>query len=357
VRDVEGAADAEAGAVVQSGVPLHDDRTTDPEVVPGLAHAPHGLATAAEGPSASAFPVLAPPGACRYLQLDGVREASCLALDPTISLAPRQVELVCLGAAHVDCPRYARAGGEEPMAAPSPEPALRAHDPDAARDPDTDGDESAGESASPKGGVSPAAGLPPAPGLARAAPLDAPSVRLGHTVGSLHVRPQAHRSRWPRPAMVIATGVLAAAVVVAIGFAALRGGLAPAVGQVPAASTSTAASSSPLTPAGPAIGPGASGGPSMPSASAGVGAASASPGQPSGPSPSAGPSPDRMALLTPCPDQPDCYQYRIRRHDNLRGIAAFFGVPYQTVLDLNPQIKNPSLIHVGQIITLPPPGP
>jgi hypothetical protein len=353
VRDVEGAAKAEVGALVRTGESLDDDRWADPEVVPGLAHAPHGLATAAEAPSASAFPVLAPPGACRYLQLDGVRQASCLALDPTISLAPRQVELVCLGAAHVDCPRYARAGGDEPMPAPSPEPTLRAHDPDVARDPGTGGEESAAESP-PIAGVSAEAGLPPAPALALPAPLDAPSVRLGHTLGSLHVRPQAHRSRWPRPAVVLATAVLAAAVAVAIGFVALRGGLAPSLGQVPAASTSAAAS--PLTPAGPSSGLVASGGPATPSTSAGIAAASASSGQ-SGASPSAAPSPDRMALLTPCPDQPDCYQYRIHKHDNLRGIAAFFGVPYQTVLDLNPQIKNPSLIHVGQIIILPPPGP
>jgi hypothetical protein len=339
VRDVDGAAEAVSRVVETSG-PGDDDRTTEPSGVPGLAHAPQGLATATEAPAASAFPVLAPPGACRYLQLDGVRQASCHALDPAIRLASRQVELVCLGAGHTDCPRFTRAGGDAPLPAASAEARPPVHDLDPARDPATASDASA------------VTGLPPA------APVEVPSVRLGHTVGSLQLTPQAHRSRWPRPAMVVATGVLAAAIVFAIGFAALRGGLDRSLGQAPAASVSVTASPAPPGSGGPGTSSEASAGPTTASPSAGVAAASATPSIPSPrTSPSAAPSPDRMALLTPCPDQPDCYQYRIHRHDNLRGIAAFFGVPYQTVLDLNPQIKNPSLIHVGQIIILPPPGP
>ncbi len=348
MREVEGAAEAVVGPVAKAHDQLDDDRTTDSNGAPELARAPHGLATSTDGQSATAFPVLAPPGACRYLQLDGVRRASCLALEPAIPLAPRQVELVCLGAAHADCPRFVRAGGDEPVAlAPSGPPSAGqglggVQDPDGAQDPaDTHG-------------------RPPVQSDAPSVQVDRPSVRLGHTVGSLHVRPQARRSRGPRPAMLLATGALAAATVFAIGFAALRGGLVPSVGQVPAASTASAAVSGAAAAAsvGPSSSLAASGGPLTPSPSAGVAAASASPPvKPSSGSPLPAPSPDRMALLTPCPDQPDCYQYRIRRHDNLRGIAAFFGVPYRTVLDLNPQIKNPSLIHVGQIIILPPPGP
>jgi hypothetical protein len=149
--------------------------------------------------------------------------------------------------------------------------------------------------------------------------------------------------------MMAAIGALAVAVVLAVGFAALRGGFDPA-GRAPAVSIVAVAS--------PSV-------PAAPSATVLAATASASPaaatatlpptGQPSG-SPSPAASPDRLALLTPCPNQPDCYQYRIRRHDNLRGIASFFGVPYQTVLDLNPQIENPSIIHVGDIVILPPPG-
>ncbi len=344
MRDVDGAAEAVASRVVETSEPGDDDRTTEPNGVPGLAYAPQGLATATDAPAGSAFPVLAPPGACRYLQLDGVRQASCRALDPAIRLASRQVELVCLGAGHTDCPRFTRAGGDAPVSAATAESQQPVHHLDPALDPATAGDTSV-------------TGLPPAAtGLPPATPAQAPSVRLGHTVGSLQLTPQAHRSRWPRPAMVVATGILAAAIVFAVGFAALRGGLDRSVGQAPAASISVTASPAPPGSAG-AASSSASAGP-FASPSAGVAAASATPPVLSPrASPSAAPSPDRMALLTPCPNQPDCYQYRIHRHDNLRGIAAFFGVPYQTVLDLNPQIKNPSLIHVGQIIILPPPGP
>ncbi len=332
MREDRGAAEAVDGAIGEGPEPSRDDRSMDPDGLAGLAHAPRGLAipseavaNVAEPSPASAFPVLSPPGACRYLQLDGVRQASCHALVPTIALAPRQVELVCLGAAHVDCPRFVGAGGDQPLPVAPSEPPARWGGPDA---PDA------------------------APGLADLAPrapVEIPSVRLGHTVGSLHLRPQARRSRRPRPAMMAAIGALAAAVVLAVGFAALRGGLDPA-GRAPAMSIVAVAS--------PSV-------PTAPSASVLAATASASPaaatatarptGQPSG-SPSPAASPDRLALLTPCPNEPDCYQYRIRRHDNLRGIASFFGVPYQTVLDLNPQIENPSIIHVGDIVILPPPG-
>jgi hypothetical protein len=344
VRDVEGAAEAVDGEVVATSEPGDDDRSAASDGRPGLAHAPHGLATATDAQAVSALPILAPPGACRYLQLDGVRQASCHALDPAIRLAPRQVELVCLGAGHTDCPRFTRAGGEAPVPATSAESLQPVHDLDPALGPAT-----AGDALAATGFPQIATELPPA------APVEAPSVRLGHTVGSLQLTPQAHRSRWPRPAMVVATGVLAAAIVFAVGFAALRGGLDRSVGQAPAASVSVTASPAQLGSVGPTSS--ASAGP-IASPSAGVAAASATPPVPSPrTSPSGAPSPDRMALLTPCPDQPECYQYRIHRHDNLRGIAAFFGVPYQTILDLNPQIKNPSLIRVGQIIILPPPGP
>lgn len=52
------------------------------------------------------------------------------------------------------------------------------------------------------------------------------------------------------------------------------------------------------------------------------------------------------------PWQPSGSTYVVQQGDTLGGIAMMFGIPYEALLAVNPQIWNPSLIYPGQVINL-----
>jgi hypothetical protein len=236
--------------------------------------------------SQTSFGVLGPPVA------DVDPSNHCTAVGEPVPQFPQQQHLVCLTAAHVDCPRYLR-------------------------------------------GVL-LAGVPPPP------PVREPI----------------------SPAVIGSALVLIAAIAASFGFLAIRGGFDLAVAtasppQIAVAATPTVAPSVAIEPsptASEAPTPAQSVMPSPTSAPTPAPTPTPSPTPPltpATPRPTPAPTSDRFALLTRCPSTPDCWIYTIRSGDNLRSIANYFGVSYDRVLAMNPNLRRP--IHAGDRLRIPTP--
>lgn len=151
------------------------------------------------------------------------------------------------------------------------------------------------------------------------------------------------------PAVLASVVFLVACAAVAIAFVTARGGLQMPIAAAgsQAAAASAGPSGVPATP--PPSAPAVTAAPSPPAASPTAAAPTPEPSA----APAVAPTPfDPLFALPPCPDQPGCYEYLIKRGDSLSGVASRYAIPVSTVLALNPEVSDPATIVVGQILYL-----
>ncbi len=241
---------------------------------------------------------------CPYLEREGAEgvlgpaipavdpDHRCVALGSPVPQSPRQQELVCLTAAHINCPRYlhgVQLAGATP-ATPVREPVSTA--------------------------VIAAALIFVA---ALAASFGFLAIRGGFALGVAS----------PAPSQVA----------VASAPATTTPGASPSGSAGPTADASAATSSGPSSTPEPSAAPT----PSLTPTSS----------PPPKPTPTPRPSSNRFVLLTPCPSTKNCWIYVIRSGDNLVSIANYFGVDYDQVRKMNPRLRVP--IHAGDELRIPTP--
>jgi LysM repeat protein len=257
-----------------------------------------------------------PRSICRFLAFEaadgtlapatgGVDAANgCVAIGEPVPQSARQQELVCVVAAHVNCPRFLR--GVILAGTPAPPPR---------REP-----------------VSPAViGASLVLAAALAVSFGFLAVRGGFNVpvGS------------PSPVAVAAVGSSSPSPVPPASASSAPSEV-PSPSPSPSPSASPSPSPSPIVTPGPSPTPNATPNPTRTPA-------------PPKPTPTATATSDRFALLTKCPSTTDCWIYVIRAGDNLQSIANWFGVSYDRILQMNPWITDPTSIHAGQHLRIPTP--
>ncbi len=192
--------------------------------------------------------------------------------------------------------------------------------------------------------------------LDRAASTDDAAIgRLGVSGSGLVTEPRRRLWRDTSVALVLAGSV------VLFALALLQTSPRGAVLAATSPPTGSPEPAQPVSAAAPADDTSAMGGSAMPTTTAPATPAplvtpraTSAPAHPTG-SPGRGDASDRMAVLSACPGQSDCFIYTVRPGDNLMSIANWFGIPYPEVLARNPQIRDPAHVHAGDRITLPRP--
>ncbi len=222
----------------------------------------------------------------------------CVAIGGSRLLSRQQQELVCLGAAHVDCPRYRR------------------------------------RVAPPGGSVHGSIRTPPVP-RAIAAALVVLALSAGISFGFV-----IQRGGIDLPTSAVPPGTAS-------------GAAGPVT--TPASSPAADAVATPAPTGAP------TGQPASSPAPTGAASPPPTPGATTAPTPtpsprppaSGGPSASRLAVLKPCPGQSGCYVYTVRTGDNLYSIAHWFGVPLDTVYAWNPASMHG--IRPGEQLKIPTP--
>ena len=251
------------------------------------------------------------PAVCPFFrrEVDGVlfaplrspdEENVCAAIGVPKPQSGRQQELVCLRAAHADCPRYLRGA----MAYPDP-PTPR-----------------------------PRPSFPRATVAALVILMLSAAISFGFVV-----------QRGGIELAVVAAGPAASAVaILASPSPALTASSEPSSAPASTAAVSPSPSPTPSPTPSPSATPTPTPTPT----------ATPTPTPKPTPKPTRKPTSDRYKLLDPCPDRDDCWIYRVRSGDNLFSIAKYFGHSLNTIYAWNPQYPETSLKAEAQI-RMPPP--